>query len=232
VEDAVVREWEWRADAPFVERARIVHAVDLEDRYRATGSEALEDQAARDRSRARDPVGGFGSEPMRHHPAIRVTGDIDAVRIHRRTLGEIIDHREEEADVVHPLVGGVPAASPGIPGEQGFPQAARPVGIDREEPLAVGDCIEPSFFLELVGVSPAPVECEDYGTAGRSRGWDMDQVRPRSASVLELDPLIARSQRPRDPGPVGSNSARTPTGQESNGQDCRSADVAHGPRPA
>lgn len=195
MEDLVIRTGKWRSQSAVVERARIVHAVDLQHRNGSARRELHEIESASHRSDCCNEVRSFGSEPMRHDSTVRMPGRVDAPSIDRRASLQIIDDSDSEADVIDFARQRVPAATVArVPREQAARQRSAAVRVDDEKALAIRDCVELGVLLKPGGVSAAAVKREHHSRSVHRSRRDMDHVRARSSGVSNCELVVAGSE--------------------------------------
>src|SRR5712692_1275441 len=117
VGDGIVRapgaDLKWRAAA--VEGNEAVRGAMKNDNGNRPGRPAIDVLRAFDGSNCSDLVSQLATDAVRHHSAIRNSGDKDAFGVHRVVVFELVNQRAEEGDVVHIVLHRVAAAVSGVP---------------------------------------------------------------------------------------------------------------------
>ena len=158
----------------------VVDAVHVHHRHRADAVAERGGARARDGRDGRDAVRCFGGEAVRHHRAVRQPGGVDAGRVDRRPLRHVVEHGEQEADVVDaaPLRGAAAVAR--VPHVQCDRRTARcrrgrPRGNLRDPPCRRGranrGCRRHRRPRRAARVPPAAA-CSDRRAPARGPGSD------------------------------------------------------------
>lgn len=195
---------ERRPEPARVERAGIVHAVEVHD-WNGPGRPARREHLrTRHRGDGRDALGGFDGETPGHHGAVGQPRRVDAPPVHGLARLEVGEECQGEADVVHLVRDRVSAAGAGIPRQQPVRHAAGAIWIDGEEALGVGDRVHARILLLVLGAAAAAVEVDDDGKrAPFARGRrHVDDVGALAPAVLERDAMVAGSEG--GPGRTGA----------------------------
>ncbi len=175
----------------------------------------------------RDRGHGFrclGGHRVRHHPAIRHAGDVDAAPIDGGVLRDVGDHRLQERDVVDVLRHRQPAARTRVEAVlrvlrdrvrvelRGDPRA---VGIRHQVPVAVRGRVHPGLDLLELAVLRRAVEVQHQGqrTAGRGGRWDVQAVAAGQPTGPQGEDVRVRTRSDggrRDRGGGGRRRGRRP----------------------
>ena len=196
VEDASPGQRKRRAQSAFVERPRIVNAMNVQDWNWAAWVRRSDYHTTSDWSDGRDPLGHLDGQPVGHHRPVGVAGDIYPRSINRRPACEVTQQHLYVPNVVYPLISCIAAAGPGIPRQELPAQATRARWEYCDETLSIRDPIKPRVPAHLFRVAPASVKGQDqrHLTPATAAGWNVDEVISLPPAVLNLELRVARSQ--------------------------------------
>ncbi len=108
----------------------------------------------------------------------------------------MVEQGAHEPDVVYTVVHGVAAAVLGVPGEEPAAEQAAAVGIDRDEPLLVGQRVEPGLPLHRPGEAATAVEGQNDGSGLVDHRRGVHEIRACASVVHDGQLVVAGSQSP------------------------------------
>ena len=192
-----------RTDAAVDRQVAVGAAVNDEHRHRPRRPAALErGHLAGDDGDRGKAVGERARDLVRHHPAVRDAGRIDASAIDRDRRLQIVEQRDDERHLVDALLHRMATAGAGIPGLELAGDAARALRIDHDEALGFAFRAHPALPAHRVGRAAAAVEDDDGGKrpCALASRRQIDLVAPlaRADAKRALDRLGCRAARRDD----------------------------------